>query len=67
MTIKRVQRAAEIRGIYFYENKKFLNSTVGVGYEILTPDGRGFFQTDNLDSLYREIKKYPVIKKGVKQ
>ena len=64
MTIKRVQRAAEIRGIYFYENKKFLNSTVGVGYEILKPDGRGCFQTGNLNSLYREIKKYPVIKKG---
>ena len=64
MTIKRVQRATEIRGIYFDRIKKFQNSTVGIGYKIFTPDGRGFFQTDNLNSLYREIKKYPVIKKG---
>lgn len=61
MTIKRVQRAAEIRGIYFDGIKKFRNSTIGVGYEIFTPNGRGFFQTDNLDSMYREIKKYPIL------
>lgn len=61
MTIKRVQKAAEIRGIYFDGIKKWRNSTVGIAYEIFTPDGRGFFQTDNLDSLYREIKKYPIL------
>ena len=61
MTIKRIQRVAEIRGIYFDRIKKYRNNTVGVGYKIFTPDGRGFFQTNNLDSLYREIKKYPVL------
>lgn len=61
MTIKKVQKTAERRGIYFDGIKKWRNTTVGIGYEIFTPNGRGFFQTDNLDSLYREIKKYPVL------
>lgn len=61
MTIKRAQRAAEIRGIYFNGIKKWRNNIVGYAYEIFTPNGRGFFQTDNLNSLYREIKKYPVL------
>lgn len=61
MTIKKVQKVAERRGIYFDGIKKWRNTTVGIGYEIFTPNGRGFFQTDNLDSLYREIKKYPVL------
>ena len=61
MTIKRVQKAAEIRGICFDGIKKWRNSTVGFAYEIFTPNGRGFFQTDNLESLYKEIKKYPML------
>ena len=61
MTAKRVERAAEIRGIYFDGEKRWLNSTVGYGYDFYTPDGRGFFQSDTLDGAYRQIMTYPKI------
>lgn len=61
MTIKRVQTAAWLRGIWFDGEKRFRNSMVGNGYEIYTPDGRGFFQSDTLDGLYKKIMEYPKI------
>lgn len=59
MTIERVQRAAELRGIYFSGEKKWLNSTVGYGYEIHSPSGWNFFQADTLEGIYRKIMEYP--------
>jgi hypothetical protein len=59
MTIKRVQAAAYIRGIYFDGIKKFRNTFVGFAYEIYTPDGRGFYQSDTLTGLYKKIMEYP--------
>ena len=61
MTIKRVQAAAWLRGIYFDGEKKFRNSMVGNAYEIYTPNGCGFFQSDTLDGLYKKIMEYPKI------
>jgi hypothetical protein len=58
MTIKRVKQAAYLRGIYFNGEKKFRNTFIGVAYEIYTPGGRGFFQADTLEGLYKEIMKY---------
>ena len=46
MTIERVKRAAELRSIYFDGIKKWRNSTVGYGYEVLTP--KGFIQADTI-------------------
>lgn len=61
MTIKRVQAAAWLRGIYFDGEKKFRNSMIGNAYEIYTPNGRGFFQADTLTGVYRKIMEYPKI------
>lgn len=61
MTIKRVQEAAWLRGIWFDGEKKFRNSMVGCAYEIYTPSGRGFFQSDTLTGLYRKIMEFPKI------
>ena len=62
MTIKRVEKAAEIRGMYFDGEKKWRNNTVGYGYEIWLPFG-GFVQSDSLNGMYKAIRKYPVIRK----
>lgn len=62
MTIERVRRAAELRGIYFSGEKKWRNSTVGYGYEFYTPNGYGFFQSDTLEGTYRAIMRYKKIK-----
>lgn len=62
MTVKRVQSAAECRGIYFDGEKKWLNNMVGYGYEFYTPNGRGFFQSDTLDGAYKQIMTYPKVK-----
>ena len=61
MTIKRVQAAAWLRGIYFDGEKKFRNSMIGNAYEFFTPNGRGFFQSDTLTGVYRKIMEYPKI------
>ena len=61
MTIKRVQAAAWLRGIYFDGEKKFRNSMIGYAYEFYTPNGRGFFQSDTLTGVYRKIMEYPKI------
>lgn len=53
MTIKRVQQAAVVRGLYFDGRKIFRNSMVGVAYEIYTPTG--FFQADTLDGIYKKV------------
>lgn len=58
MTIERVKRASEIRGIYFNGNKCWLNSMVGIGYSCDLPTG-GFLQADTLYGLYRMIMQYP--------
>lgn len=59
MTIKQVQNAAWLRGIYFDGVKKFRNSMIGCAYEIYT--GRGFFQADTLRGLYNHIMMFPKI------
>lgn len=58
MTVQRVRQAASIRGIYFDGIKKWRNNMVGCAYEIFTPDGRGFFQSDTLSGLYKKIMEY---------
>lgn len=58
MTIQRVKQAASIRGIYFDGIKKWRNNMVGCAYEIFTPDGRGFFQSDTLSGLYKKVMEY---------
>jgi len=58
MTIQRVKQAASIRGIYFDGIKKWRNNMVGYAYEIFTPDGRDFFQSDTLSGLYKKIMEY---------
>lgn len=63
MTIARVKRSAEVRGIYFSGEKKWLNSTVGYGYEFFSPSGYRFFQVDTLEGSYRQIMRFS--KKGV--
>lgn len=62
MTVERVRRAAELRGIYFSGEKKWLNSTVGYGYEFYTPNGYGFRQADTLDGAYRAVMRFKKIK-----
>lgn len=64
MTIKRVQRAAALRGIYFNGKRKFLNNMVGYGYEVTTPSGWSYRQADTLDGLYRMIMEFPKLVKG---
>lgn len=61
MTIKRVQAAAWLRGIYFDGEKKFRNSMIGNAYEFYTPNRRGFFQSDTLTGVYKKIMEYPKI------
>lgn len=65
MTIKRVQQAAAIRGIYFDGERKWRNNMVGYGYEIFSPNGRGFVQSDTLEGIYRYIMKFKRLKKEV--
>lgn len=62
MTIERVKRAAELRGIYFSGEKKWLNNTVGYGYEFFTPNGYGFYQADTLVGVYRAVMRFKKIK-----
>ncbi len=59
MTRAQVIRAAELRGIYFIAEKKWLNNTVGYGYEFFTPNGTGFRQADTLHGIYRSIMEFP--------
>ena len=61
MTIKRVQAAAYIRGIYFDGVKRFQNTMIGYAYEIYTPNGRRFYQCETLQDLYRYIMDFPKI------
>ena len=58
MTVKRVQAAAELRGIYFNGVRQWLNNTVGYGYYFRSPSG-GLNQADTLSGIYRQIMKYP--------
>ena len=59
MTIKRVQKAAELRGIHFDGQRKWLNNTIGYGYEFWTPNGCGFRQADTLQGSYKQIMEFP--------
>lgn len=59
MNRRRVQRAAEIRGIYFDGIKKFRNSTVGCAYCFWSP--RGYFTADTLEGVYRQIREFPIL------
>lgn len=58
MTIRRVKEAAWLRGIYFDGEKRWLNNTVGYGYEIFSPNGTGFMQADTLDGIYKYVMKF---------
>lgn len=55
MTKKRVQRAAELRGIYFDGERKWLNTMVGYGYECFSRSGYRFLQADTLGGMYKLI------------
>lgn len=59
MTVKRCKQAAYIRGIYFSGERKWLNNTVGYGYEFFSPNGTGFRQADTLNGSYRQIMEFP--------
>ena len=59
MTIKRCQKAAALRGIYFRGERKWLNTQVGYGYEFFTPNGCGFRQSNTLDGAYKQIIEFP--------
>ena len=63
MTKKQVADACYIRGIYFDGEKKFRNTMVGSAYSVNLPDG-GFCFSETLDSLYKVIKNYPVIRRN---
>jgi hypothetical protein len=63
MTIKRVKQAAACRGIYFSGERKWLNNTVGYGYEFYTPNGCGFRQADTLNGSYIQIMEFPRLRK----
>ena len=58
MTIERVKQAAWLRGMYFSGEKRWLNNTVGYGYEIFSPNGVGFMQADTLEGIYRFVMKF---------
>lgn len=62
MTIKRVKQAAACRGIYFSGERKWLNNTVGYGYEFFAPTG-GFRQADTLEGSYRQVMEFPRLRK----
>lgn len=62
MNKKRVETAADLRGIYFDGVKKWRNNCVGFAYEVYSPAGCGFIQADTLRGLYSYIMKYPKIK-----
>lgn len=64
MTKQRVKQAAAIRGIYFSGEKKWLNSTVGYGYEFFTHNGMGFRQADTLVGAYRQVMQFSRLKGG---
>ena len=59
MTIQRVKRAAKLRGIYYEGKRKWLNNTVGYGYEFSTPNGTGFRQSSTLAGSYRQVMEFP--------
>ena len=63
MSTATVKQAAYIRGIYFSGEKKWLNSTVGYGYEFYTPNGTGFRQTDTLAGAYKLVMEFPKIER----
>lgn len=62
MTIARVKRAAEIRGIRFDGKKRFINNMIGYGYHIDSPSGWTFRQADSLEGIYRMIMEFPKLK-----
>lgn len=61
MTKDKVKKAAALRGIRFDTKKKWLNNTVGYGYEFYTPNGYGFRQADTLEGIYRAVMEFPKI------
>lgn len=60
MTIKRVKKAATLRGMRFNGKKLFINNIIGVGYYVYPPHG-ATLQADTLTGLYSLIMKYPRI------
>ena len=58
MTRIRCIEVAYLRGIYFSGKRKWLNSTIGYGYEFLSPDRR-ICQADTLNGAYKMIMSYP--------
>lgn len=57
MTKERVKQAAWIRGLYFDGERRWLNNTVGYGYEIY--NGETFEQATTLNEVYELIKYLP--------
>lgn len=62
MTVTRVKQAAALRGIKFTGEKKFRNTWAGVAYEVDSPNGRNFVQSDTLDGVYKFVMQFPKIK-----
>ena len=60
MTTKRVQNAAAARGVFF-DGKATPNGWTR--YQVFSPSGCGFLQSDTLDGLYRLLQRYPIIRR----
>ena len=58
MTIAKVKRAAELRGLYFSGVKCWRNCTVGYAYDVTHYCG-GFVQAETLDGIYRYVMQFP--------
>jgi hypothetical protein len=61
MTIARIQKAAALRGMTFTGEKKFRNTWAGFAYEIFSPSGQNFIQSDTLSGIYEFVMHYPKI------
>jgi len=62
MTIKRVQKAAFLRGIEFDGEKIFRNMRVGCAYEMFMSNGKQCFQSPTLEGLYNKIMEFKKVR-----
>ena len=58
MTIKPVQRAAELRGIFFNGQREWQNDMVGYGYGAYLPNGY-YGSADTLYGFYKMVMEFP--------
>ncbi len=57
MKRNRIKEYAYNSGLYFSGEKIFRNTMIGYAYEIYIP-GKGFFQADTLEGIYKAVKQY---------